>query len=101
MKKAFLALLLCITLLLSFTACSSNLREKSDDTKAMIGENQNSKPIVIKNKDSKEGESDEYISLDTMKSVPNFKVKDAKGKEVSNEIFKHKKLTLLIFWGTW
>ncbi|GAA0735162.1 hypothetical protein [Clostridium oceanicum] len=91
MKKVFLAALLCITLALSFTACSSNSSEKSDDTKATVTENQ----------DSKEVESDEYISLDTMKSVPKFKLKDVKGKEVSNEIFKDKKLTLVTFWGTW
>ena len=35
-----------------------------------------------------------------LKEVPNFKVKDMDDKEVTNDIFKDKKLTMINIWGT-
>lgn len=41
------------------------------------------------------------ISLKTLKTIPEFKCTDVNGKEVSSEIFKDSKITLINLWGTW
>ncbi|WMM23399.1 TlpA disulfide reductase family protein [Tissierella sp. MB52-C2] len=48
-----------------------------------------------------EKEETEIISLETLKTIPQFKSTDVYGKEVSSEIFKDSKLTLINLWGTW
>lgn len=89
MKRKLIAALLCMALSASFIGCNSESNKTSEDTKTKVAQNQSSK------------DKEEYISLETMKAVPKFKLKDINGKEVTNDIFKDKKYTLITFWGTW
>lgn len=92
MKNKFLISLICISLCTSITACSTSSKKTVE----------NSKPTIAnETKVDNNQESEEYISLETMNSIPEFKCKDINGNEVTNEIFKDKKLTLINFWGTW
>lgn len=91
MKKKVVSVLLCMALAISFTACNSSPNKSNEETKTSVSEKQQ----------SKEKKSEEFISLDTIKAIPEFKLKDINGKEVTNEIFKNKKYTLVTFWGTW
>lgn len=81
MKKIIICTLL-VAMTLSLSACGSK------DSKS-----QNTGTKTTQSEVSKNG-------FEGLKEVPKFKVKDIEDKEVTNDIFKDKKLTMINIWGT-
>ncbi|QXM05481.1 hypothetical protein [Crassaminicella indica] len=46
------------------------------------------------------GEKKEEVSLNDLKAMPEFELKDVNDKDVNNEIFKDNKLTMVNIWAT-
>ena len=80
--KKLITFMLLATMTLSLSACGSK------DSKA-----QNGGAKTIQSEEAKNG-------FGGLKEVPKFKVKDIDDKEVTNDIFKDKKLTMINVWGT-
>lgn len=51
-------------------------------------------------KQSKSEETKEKLTFDTLKVMPEFKCKDNNDKDITNDIFNDKKLTMINLWGT-
>lgn len=87
--KKILVFIMCSFMVFTTVACSNKNTTK---------ENTNTiKETTTKSKN----EGEEFISIDTLKEIPQFKSKDVKGNEITNKIFKNSKLTLINMWGTW
>ncbi len=81
MKKIIISVLL-VTMSLSLAACGVK------DKKASNGAQTQKSDEIQKG------------AFGDLKTVPQFKVKDINDKEVNNDIFKDKKLTMINIWGT-
>lgn len=82
-----------------------SLVANADDVKkagGSIDTNMDSKGMDDKGMDGKGMESmGTGQGISDMKKIPEFKAKTSDGKDVSNDIFKDSKLTLVNVWGSW
>lgn len=85
-SKFIIVLLLSLVLGVSITGCGGKLNNEDN---------------LINKDEISEIEENDIISIETLKGIPEFKCTDVNGNEVSNEIFKDSKITLVNLWGTW
>jgi thiol-disulfide isomerase/thioredoxin len=90
------ALMIVLSICVGLVGCERKLENK-DSVSASESANTSSENIV----NTTEREQTENFSLETLKGIPKFKCTDVYGKEISSEIFKESKLTLINLWGTW
>lgn len=81
MKKVIISIIITV-MSLSLIGCGSN------NTKSASGDN-----AVQANQSQK-------YAIGDLKVMPEFKVKDINNNEVTNEVFKDKKVTMINIWGT-
>lgn len=82
MKKILIPILI-LAIGFSFTACNS----KNNSTSG-------------KNNTDTKTEEIKKASFGNLNTIPNFKVKDINNSEITEDIFKEKKVTMINIWGT-
>lgn len=91
MKKKILILGMALMLAAGISAC--NASSKTSSTEATTTE---SKQADAKAEDSKQAESDKED-----KKFPEFTAKTVSGEDISSDVFKDSKLTVVNVWGSW
>ena len=91
MKKKILILGMALMLAAGISAC--NASSKTSSSEATTTE---SKQADAKAKDSKQAESDKED-----KKFPEFSAKTVSGEDISSDVFKESKLTVVNVWGSW
>lgn len=91
MKKKILILGMALMLAAGISAC--NASRKTSSSEATTTE---SKQADAKAEDSKQAESDKED-----KKFPEFSAKTVSGEDISSDVFKESKLTVVNVWGSW
>ena len=91
MKKKILILGMALMLAAGISAC--NASSKTSSSEATTTE---SKQADAKAEDSKEADSNKED-----KKFPEFSAKTVSGEEISSDVFKDSKLTVVNVWGSW
>lgn len=91
MKKKILILGMALMLAAGISAC--NASSKTSSSEATTTE---SKQADVKAEDSKQAESDKED-----KKFPEFSAKTVSGEDISSDVFKDSKLTVVNVWGSW
>lgn len=91
MKKKILILGMALMLAAGISAC--NASSKTSSSEATTTE---SKQADAKAEDSKQAESDKED-----KKFPEFTAKTVSGEDISSDLFKESKLTVVNVWGSW
>lgn len=91
MKKKILILGMALMMAAGISAC--NASSKTSSTEATTTE---SKQADAKAEDSKQAESDKED-----KKFPEFTAKTVSGEDISSDVFKDSKLTVVNVWGSW
>ena len=91
MKKKILILGMALMLAAGISAC--NASSKTSSSEATTTE---SKQADAKAEDSKQAESDKED-----KKCPEFSAKTVSGEDISSDVFKESKLTVVNVWGSW
>ena len=91
MKKKILILGMALMMAAGISAC--NASSKTSSTEATTTE---SKQADAKAEDSKQAESDKED-----KKFPEFSAKTVSGEDISSDVFKDSKLTVVNVWGSW
>ena len=91
MKKKILILGMALMLAAGISAC--NASSKTSSSEATTTE---SKQADAKAEDSKQAESDKED-----KKFPEFSAKTVSGEDISSDLFKDSKLTVVNVWGSW
>lgn len=91
MKKKILILGMALMLAAGISAC--NTSSKTSSSEATTTE---SKQADAKAEDSKQAESDKED-----KKFPEFAAKTVSGEDISSDLFKDSKLTVVNVWGSW
>ena len=91
MKKKILILGMALMLAAGISAC--NASSKTSSSEATTTE---SKQADVKAEDSKQAESDKED-----KKFPEFTAKTVSGEDISSDLFKDSKLTVVNVWGSW
>lgn len=91
MKKKILILGMALMMAAGISAC--NASSKTSSTEATTTE---SKQADTKAEDSKQAESDKED-----KKFPEFSAKTVSGEDISSDLFKDSKLTVVNVWGSW
>lgn len=91
MKKKILILGMALMLAAGISAC--NASSKTSSSEATTTE---SKQADAKAEDSKQAESDKED-----KKFPEFTAKTVSGEDISSDVFKESKLTVVNVWGSW
>lgn len=91
MKKKILILGMALMLAAGISAC--NASSKTSSTEATTTE---SKQADAKAEDSKQAESEKED-----KKFPEFSAKTVSGEDISSDVFKDSKLTVVNVWGSW
>ena len=91
MKKKILILGMALMLAAGISAC--NASSKTSSSEATTTE---SKQADAKAEDSKQAESDKED-----KKFPEFTAKTVSGEDISSDLFKDSKLTVVNVWGSW
>ena len=91
MKKKILILGMALMLAAGISAC--NASSKNSSSEATTTE---SKQADAKAEDSKQAESDKED-----KKFPEFTAKTVSGEDISSDLFKDSKLTVVNVWGSW
>lgn len=91
MKKKILILGMALMLAAGISAC--NASSKTSSSEATTTE---SKQADAKAEDSKQAESDKED-----KKFPEFSAKTVSGEDISSDVFKESKLTVVNVWGSW
>lgn len=91
MKKKILILGMALMLAAGISAC--NTSSKTSSSEATTTE---SKQADAKAEDSKQAESDKED-----KKFPEFTAKTVSGEDISSDLFKDSKLTVVNVWGSW
>ena len=91
MKKKILILGMALMLAAGISAC--NASSKTSSSEATTTE---SKQADAKAEDSKQAESDKED-----KTFPEFTAKTVSGEDISSDLFKDSKLTVVNVWGSW
>ena len=91
MKKKILILGMALMLAAGISACNASSKtSSSEDTTT------ESKQADAKAEDSKQAESDKED-----KKFPEFSAKTVSGEDISSDVFKESKLTVVNVWGSW
>ena len=91
MKKKILILGMALMMAVGISAC--NASSKTSSSEATTTE---SKQADAKAEDSKQAESDKED-----KKFPEFSAKTVSGEDISSDLFKDSKLTVVNVWGSW
>ena len=91
MRKKILILGMALMLAAGISAC--NASSKTSSSEATTTE---SKQADAKAEDSKQAESDKED-----KKFPEFSAKTVSGEDISSDVFKESKLTVVNVWGSW
>lgn len=91
MKKKILILGMALMMAAGISAC--NASSKTSSSEATTTE---SKQADAKAEDSKQAESDKED-----KKFPEFSAKTVSGEDISSDVFKDSKLTVVNVWGSW
>ena len=91
MKKKILILGMALMVAAGISAC--NASSKTSSSEATTTE---SKQADAKAEDSKQAESDKED-----KKFPEFSAKTVSGEDISSDVFKESKLTVVNVWGSW
>ena len=91
MKKKILILGMALMVAAGISAC--NASSKTSSSEATTTE---SKQADAKAEDSKQAESDKED-----RKVPDFTAKTVSGEDISSDLFKDSKLTVVNVWGSW
>ena len=91
MKKKILILGMALMVAAGISAC--NVSSKTSSSEATTTE---SKQADAKAEDSKQAESDKED-----KKFPEFSAKTVSGEDISSDLFKDSKLTVVNVWGSW
>ena len=91
MKKKILILGMALMLAAGISACNASSKTSSSEAKTT-----ESKQADAKAEDSKQAESDKED-----KKFPEFSAKTVSGEDISSDVFKESKLTVVNVWGSW
>ena len=91
MKKKILILGMALMLAAGISACNASSKTSSSEAKTT-----ESKQADAKAEDSKQAESDKED-----KKFPEFTAKTVSGEDISSDLFKDSKLTVVNVWGSW
>lgn len=91
MKKKILILGMAIMMVAGISACNASSKTASSETTTT-----ESKQADAKAEDSKEADSNKED-----KKFPEFSAKTVSGEEISSDVFKDSKLTVVNVWGSW
>ncbi len=91
MKKKILILGMAIMMVAGISACNASSKTASNETTTT-----ESKQADAKAEDSKEADSNKED-----KKFPEFSAKTVSGEEISSDVFKDSKLTVVNVWGSW
>lgn len=91
MKKKILILGMALMLAAGISACNASSKTSSSETTTT-----ESKQADAKAEDSKQAESDKED-----KKFPEFSAKTVSGEDISSDVFKESKLTVVNVWGSW
>ena len=91
MKKKILILGMAIMMVAGISACNASSKTASSETTTT-----ESKQADAKTEDSKEADSNKED-----KKFPEFSAKTVSGEEISSDVFKDSKLTVVNVWGSW
>ena len=91
MKKKILILGMAIIMVAGISACNASSKTASNETTTT-----ESKQADAKAEDSKEADSNKED-----KKFPEFSAKTVSGEEISSDVFKDSKLTVVNVWGSW
>ena len=91
MKKKILILGMALMLAAGISACNASSKTSSSETTTT-----ESKQADAKVEDSKQAESDKED-----KKFPEFSAKTVSGEDISSDVFKESKLTVVNVWGSW
>lgn len=91
MKKKILILGMAIMMVAGISACNASSKTASSETTTT-----ESKQADVKAEDSKEADSNKED-----KKFPEFSAKTVSGEEISSDVFKDSKLTVVNVWGSW
>ena len=91
MKKKILILGMAIIMVAGISACNASSKTASNETTTT-----ESKQADAKDEDSKEADSNKED-----KKFPEFSAKTVSGEEISSDVFKDSKLTVVNVWGSW
>lgn len=91
MKKKILILGMALMLAAGISACNASSKTSSSEAKTT-----ESKQADAKAEDSKQAESDKED-----KKFPEFSAKTVSGEDISSDLFKDSKLTVVNVWGSW
>ena len=91
MKKKILILGMAIMMVAGISACNASSKTASSETTTT-----ESKQADAKAEDSKEADSNKED-----KKFPEFSAKTVSGEEISSDLFKDSKLTVVNVWGSW
>ena len=91
MKKKILILGMALMLAAGISACNASSKTSSNEATTT-----ESKQADAKAEDSKQAESDKED-----KKFPEFTAKTVSGEDISSDLFKDSKLTVVNVWGSW
>lgn len=91
MKKKILILGMALMMAAGISACNASSKTSSSETTTT-----ESKQADAKAEDSKQAESDKED-----KKFPEFTAKTVSGEDISSDLFKDSKLTVVNVWGSW
>ena len=91
MKKKILILGMALMLAAGISACNASSKTSSSESTTT-----ESKQADAKAEDSKQAESDKED-----KKFPEFTAKTVSGEDISSDLFKDSKLTVVNVWGSW
>lgn len=91
MKKKILILGMALMLAAGISACNASSKTSSSEATTTV-----SKQADAKAEDSKQAESDKED-----KKFPEFTAKTVSGEDISSDLFKDSKLTVVNVWGSW
>ena len=100
MKKKILVLSFALMMAASISACNAK-GTASNDAASTQSQQAESKQDDTKQAESKEADSKQASSEQEDIKFPEFNAKTVAGEEISSDIFKDSKLTVVNIWGSW
>lgn len=96
MKKKILILGMALMLAAGISACNASSKTSSSEATTTESKQADAKAEESKQAESKQAESDKED-----KKFPEFSAKTVSGEDISSDIFKDSKLTVVNVWGSW
>lgn len=96
MKKKILILGMALMLAAGISACNASSKTSSSEATTTESKQADAKAEESKQAESKQAESDKED-----KKFPEFSAKTVSGEDISSDVFKDSKLTVVNVWGSW